>query len=126
MGCFSGLTNYIQTGRYTVIAPVPLPEQSQLLDVVISVTLPEEEVYTVGQGIRYLLKRSGYQLVNANQLSADVLLLFSRPIPRVHRHLGPMTLRQALNTLATPAFRLVEDPVHRFISFTLKETIAQE
>jgi type IV pili sensor histidine kinase/response regulator len=107
----------IQTGRYTVLTPSPTHEQTHILDVIIHVTLPEEDLATVGQAIRYLLKRSGYQLVQPSRLSPDVRSLFAKPIPRIHRQLGPMPLRDALNTLATPAFRLIDDPVHRVISF---------
>ncbi len=43
--------------------------------------------------------------------------MFALPLPAVHRSLGPMTLRDALKTLAGPAFNLVQDPVHRLITF---------
>jgi len=111
------LSGTIQTGRYTAITPSPTYEQTHILDVIIDVSLPEDDLSSVGQAIHYVLKRSGYRLVQPSQLSPDVLLLFAKPIPSVHRHLGPMPLRDALNTLATPAFRLIDDPVHRLISF---------
>jgi len=37
----------------------------------------------------------------------------------VHRVLGPVTLRNALNTLAGPVWNLVIDPVNRIVSFEL-------
>ena len=43
--------------------------------------------------------------------------LLDLPLPEAHRTLGPLPLRTALAILAGPAFRLVEDPVHRLISF---------
>ena len=46
-----------------------------------------------------------------------VIGLFALPLPEVHRQLGPMSLQQALETLAGPAFQLVEDPVHRLVAF---------
>lgn len=116
----------IQTGRYSAIAPVPTPEQAHILDVVITVTLPKSDVQTVGQGIRYLLRRSGYQMVNPDKLPPDALWLFSNPLPDVHRQLGPITLKDAINTLAAPAFTLIEDPVHRLISFQLSPNIVLE
>ena len=39
------------------------------------------------------------------------------PLPAVHRNLGPMPVKRELETLAGPAFRLVEDPVHRLVTF---------
>jgi type IV pili sensor histidine kinase/response regulator len=44
-------------------------------------------------------------------------MLFGLPLPEAHRALGPMPLRLALTTLAGPAFVLVEDSVHRLVSF---------
>jgi type IV pili sensor histidine kinase/response regulator len=43
--------------------------------------------------------------------------LLGFPLPEAHRSLGPMSLQHALETLAGPAFRLVEDPLHRLVSF---------
>ena len=39
------------------------------------------------------------------------------PLPDAHRRLGPMPLRLALQTLAGPAWRLLEDPVYRLVAF---------
>jgi conjugative transfer region protein (TIGR03748 family) len=106
----------IQTGRYSAISANPTPEQRQLLNVIIAVAIPND-FQTVGQAVHYLLKRSGYQLVGPEQLPQEAVQLFTRPIPEIHRQLGPMTLRDALNVLTTPAFVLVEDPVQRLISY---------
>ncbi|MES9958703.1 MAG: hypothetical protein ABW086_16795, partial [Sedimenticola sp.] len=67
--------------------------------------------------VRYLLQRSGYRLAATESTAPETLALFALPLPVVHRHLGPMTLREALETLAGPAFHLVQDPVHRLITF---------
>jgi type IV pili sensor histidine kinase/response regulator len=59
----------------------------------------------------------------------ETLALFALPLPAVHHHLGPMTLREALETLAGPAFHLVQDPVHRLITFeqcAVKQVAAHE
>ncbi|MCP3994765.1 MAG: hypothetical protein GY722_06845, partial [bacterium] len=72
---------------------------------------------TVGEAVRYLLQRSGYRLPTAESIGPDTVVLFGLPLPAVHRSLGPMTLRDALATLAGPAFYLVQDPVHRLITF---------
>ncbi|MGH8490231.1 MAG: FimV/HubP family polar landmark protein, partial [Gammaproteobacteria bacterium] len=47
--------------------------------------------------------------------------LLGWPLPAVHRTLGPMRLDEALKTLAGPAHYLVVDPVHRLVSFELRE-----
>ena len=45
------------------------------------------------------------------------LYLMVLPLPAVHRSIGPMSLKRALETLAGPAFLLIEDPVHRLVAF---------
>lgn len=106
----------LQTGRYTYIAAVPTPEQVNPLLVVIDVHLPMG-VDTVSDAAEYLLVRSGYHLADYPSHSAKARGLFEKHIPDVQRHLGPMTLRDALLTLGGPAFRLLVDPVNRLVAY---------
>ena len=46
-------------------------------------------------------------------------ILLAQPLPAVHRVLGPLRLDQALQILAGPVFKLVQDPLHRRIAFEL-------
>jgi len=48
------------------------------------------------------------------------------PLPKVHHSLGPITLTQALSTLAGSPWRLVVDPIHRLISFQLPDYFQTE
>ena len=48
----------VQTGRYSAIKTGPTLEQSSLLDVMITVTIPNS-IQTIGETVTYLLKRSG-------------------------------------------------------------------
>jgi len=108
----------VQVGRYSTLRALPTAAQADLLSTTITVRFPER-IQTVGEAARYLLQRSGYRLADdhvANSVTADLLGL---PLPAVHRNLGPIMLRQALETLVGPVFRLVQDPVHRLISFEL-------
>ena len=108
----------VQVGRYSVLRALPTAAQADLLSTTITVRFPER-IQTLGEAVRYLLQRSGYRLADdhvANSATADLLGL---PLPAVHRNLGPIMLRQALEALIGPVFRLVQDPVHRLISFEL-------
>jgi len=123
--CFAGfavlaaaraLADEIQVGRYSTLRAAPTVAQSHLLATLVTVRFPAS-VTTVGEAVQHLLGRSGYRLsdeVAADPARAD---LFRLPLPAVHRAVGPMSLQAALETLAGPAFRLVEDPVHRLLSF---------
>ena len=106
----------IQTGRYSMLSAAPTQAQADLLATTVTVQLPVR-IQTIGEAVRYLLQRSGYRLATDESIEPDTLALFALSLPAVHRHLGPMTLRDALETLAGPAFHLVQDPVHRLITF---------
>ena len=75
---------------------------------------PEDARATVGDGLRHVLKRSGYGLC---QTAHAVIELYALPLPAAHLHLGPMTLRDALLTLAGPAWELHADDRARQICF---------
>jgi len=118
----------IQTGRYSMVSSAPTQAQSELLEASVTVQLPDR-IQTIGETVRYLLQRSGYRLAATESTAPETLALFALPLPAVHRHLGPMTLREALETLAGPAFHLVQDPVHRLITFeqcAVKQVAAHE
>ena len=105
-----------QVGRYSLLAATPTQAQAELLATTMTVRFPER-IQTVGEAVRYLLQRSGYRLAMAESIGPDTAALFALPLPAVHQSLGPMTLRDALETLAGPAFQLVQDPVHRLVTF---------
>jgi len=107
----------IQTGRYSMLSTAPTKAQAELLEATVTVQLPAR-IQAIGEAVRYLLQRSGYRLAAAESTEPHTLALFALPLPAVHRQLGPMTLREALETLAGPAFHLVQDPIHRLITFT--------
>ena len=123
IGCltFGGLlqaAEEVRIGRYSTLASVPTEAQTNLLQASIQVHFPDR-VNTVGKAVDYLLERSGYQLSDRSTADTAREALLALPLPAVHRSLGPVSLQMALETLAGPAFRLVEDPVHRLVSFEL-------
>src|SRR3546814_353438 len=87
----------VRYGRYTLVELAPLAAQSNLLLQVVDVTMPENVHASVGDGLRHVLKRSGYQLCES---APGVIELFYLPLPLAHLHLGPMKLRVALLTFA--------------------------
>jgi conjugative transfer region protein (TIGR03748 family) len=115
--------HWLQTGRYHTFNAVPTKEQQVLLQVIIEVTLPEE-VGDIQSAVDYLLLRSGYQFTSLPQVY-EVQQLLLKPIPVVHRHLGPMTLESALQTLAGTPFQLTVDPVHRQVRYQLPASVTQ-
>ena len=108
--------NDIQVGRYSLFAATPTEAQTDPLQATITVQFPDA-VRTVGEAVRHLLQQSGYRLAEPEATGPESAYLMALALPAVQRSLGPMALRQALETMAGPAFRLVEDPVHRLVAF---------
>ena len=104
----------VRYGRYTLVELAPMAAQRDLLVQTIDVSMPEEVRATVGDGLRHVLKRSGYQLC---ETAHSVIELYALPLPAAHLHLGPMTLRDALLTLAGPSWELHADDHARQICF---------
>jgi len=115
----------IQTGRYSSIKSKPTQSQRELLQVVITVSIPDE-ITSIGEAIAYLLKRSGYQLVQPQVKQIELTRFFLKRLPAVHRHIGPMSLEDALIILTAPAFKLNQDPVRRLISYEMDIRFAGE
>ena len=110
----------IQIGRYTTASATATIEQEDLLEVIIKTKIPNS-IQTVGDGVNFLLLRSGYTLASKLAQGKDVEQLLSRPIPYAHRSIGPMTLKRALLVLVGDAFWMKVDPVHRLIAFDTVE-----
>lgn len=104
----------VRYGRYTLVELVATAAQRDLLLQVVEVVMPEDARATVGDGLRHVLKRSGYRLCEPTPAIAG---LFALPLPAAHLHLGPLTLRDALLTLAGPAWDVNVDDRARQVCF---------
>ncbi|WP_426730726.1 integrating conjugative element protein pill, pfgi-1 [Pseudomonas aeruginosa] len=109
-------------GRYTLVELAPTAAQHDLLLQVVDVDIPGTLGATVGDALRHLVLRSGYRL--CDEQSADLLAL---PLPSAHYRLGPLLLRDALLTLAGPAWDLQVDDGERKVCFirSLREARTQ-
>jgi type IV pili sensor histidine kinase/response regulator len=113
----------LTVARYSTIRAVPTIAQQDPLAAPVKTPLPAS-VGRVGEAVEALLAPSGYRLAPAGAAGPEREGLLNLPLPEAHRTLGPMPLRVALATLAGPAFILVEDPVHRLISFERCTTLS--
>jgi conjugative transfer region protein (TIGR03748 family) len=105
----------VRYGRYGLVELAPDAAQQDLLQQVVDISIPATVSATVGDALGYLLLRSGYQRCEARD---EVSRLYALPLPAAHLHLGPMVLRDALQTLAGPAWQLQVDDVMRQVCFT--------
>nr|WP_241667631.1 PilL N-terminal domain-containing protein [Pseudomonas caspiana] len=101
-------------GRYTLVELAPESAQRNLLLQVVDIDLPSAWSVTVGDALRYVLLRSGYRLCDS---TSQIEALFNLPLPAAHMSLGPIVLRDALQTLAGPAWALQTNERLRQICF---------
>lgn len=104
----------VRYGRYTLVELTPTAAQQDLLLQVVDVSIPGTLHASVGDALRHVLQRSGYQLCSGRDTDA----LGSLPLPAAHYHLGPLQLRDALLTLAGPARTLQVNHTTRSICFS--------
>ncbi|WP_080690568.1 PilL N-terminal domain-containing protein [Pseudomonas fluorescens] len=108
----------VRYGRYTLIELVPEFSQRDLLQQVIEISIPPMLDASVGDAMHHVLLRSGYRLCDDAAANA----LYRLPLPAAHLHLGPLMLRDALLTLAGPAWNLSVDDAARQVCFTRHPT----
>lgn len=104
-----GFVPVVRQGRYTLVEMVPEAAQRDLMQQVVDIAIPPFSDVTVGDALRYVLLRSGYQLCD----STDAAKLYGLPLPAAQLHLGPLSLRDALLTLAGPGWDLSIDEANR-------------
>lgn len=108
----------IQVGRYSVLTSSPQEQADLFTPTTIQFS---EQIQTVGDAVRDLVERNDYRLIAIESIEADTATLFTLPLPSSDRSLGPLSLRQALQTLAGASFRVVLDPVTRTVIFDRPE-----
>ncbi|MDN3519065.1 FimV/HubP family polar landmark protein [Aquisalimonas lutea] len=120
----AGAADGVRVGRYQTVAAEPTPAQANPLQVQVDLTFPPY-VERVGDAVIHLLDRSGYRLQDPGNADPAMRLLLTRPLPAVHRDLGPLPLEDALKTLAGAPWRLVVDPTARLVSFEARAPYAE-
>jgi type IV pili sensor histidine kinase/response regulator len=111
--------NNMPIGRYLSVGNRPQASQLDLLAQIIQVRFPQN-VQTIGGAMNYILRLSGYSLTPFDQLTNVFKTTLGKPLPAVDRNFGPMSLKDALITLAGPAFYLEQDPLNRTVAFRVK------
>lgn len=105
-----------RVGRYAVISAAPTAGQKDLLADRRVRVIPASEK-TIGEALRWLLKDSGYRLVDEAVLSEEAAVMLTLPLPAVHRQFQALPLHHVVALIVGPAFTLVKDPVHRLLAF---------
>lgn len=111
----------IRYGRYNLASAKPTAEQQDLMAQIITTNIPITITNpTVKDAMDYVMQRSGYNLCPSSS-SKEIRTLYSRSLPAAHYKLGPITLRNALQVLAGPAFQVNVDEVDRKVCFDVRD-----
>jgi len=105
----------VRYGRYTLVEVRPEVAQQNLLEQIVDISLPQSIDTTVGDALHIVLQHTGYQLCEPTPVA---LPLYALPLPAVHWQLGPLTLSDALQTLAGPAWTVEIDHATRRACFS--------
>lgn len=110
--------NKVRTDRYTLVTAGAREDQKAPLKSIVNLSLGKD-VFSVGDALREVLKGSGYRWQSPD---AQDQLLNTLPLPSVIRELGPVSLGDALQTIAGEAWQLRSDSLNRVVWFDVKET----
>ena len=105
---------FLRQSRYTLIELRPELQQQNLQQQIIDLRIPATPDTTVGDALRYVLRRSGYRLCAGEPTLSTLLAL---PLPAAHLRLGPLELRQALQLLVGKGWTLAVDEPTRQVCF---------
>ncbi|ODS23560.1 hypothetical protein AB835_08075 [Candidatus Endobugula sertula] len=117
----------VQTDRYTQVRVGPAPGQISPLDEITRIVL-SDNFRTVGEAIEEVLDGTGYRLrhiKDSYEKPIDTILM-SQPLPELHRRLGPITIRDALEVLAGDAWHLKENKLGRELWFVINPHYAKD
>ena len=112
----------IRVGRYLTVNSSAQTAERTPLSQTFMLRFPGT-IQTVGQAMGYLLSNTGYRLLPVKYQSTDVKDLFAQSLPMSDRKMGPMSVQQALLTLAGPAYLMLLDPKHSYVSFMLHRSL---
>ena len=111
-----------QIDRYSELTAGPTLEQRDLLAVTVAVSIPNN-IASLGGALRWILRDSGYRLAADSVVPPEVHSMLKLPLPAAHRRLGLMPLKEVLALMVGPEFHIVQDPLHRLVSFERCNTV---
>lgn len=105
---------FIPSSRYTDVNTSATLAQKDPLSVIVNFSFPRN-IENVGDALYLISTPSGYRF----SLEEDdvAYILFEMPLPEVHKQLGPISLRNAIEILSGSGFEPVFDDATRLISF---------
>ncbi|MBX9706087.1 MAG: hypothetical protein K5Q00_07500 [Gammaproteobacteria bacterium] len=115
----TSFADQVNVSRYLAVDVKPQQSQTRLLQQQLQIKFPQD-ILTLKQAVEYVLQFSGYRLAESSHMSKATQTMLAQALPEVDSTFEPMTLEQALTTLAGESFYVLLDPVNRLVSFVLK------
>lgn len=106
----------IALSRYVEISTDVDRQQRNPMQTVISITFPPN-IDKVGQAINYAIKSTGYSIHELDMTPEETRIMYTLPLPEVHRQFEHVKVINLLKTLAGDAFVPMADPVRRKVAF---------
>ena len=113
------VANYTHFGRYLSVTNTPSGHDPYELNMTVQRAFPHS-VKTVGQAIQATLNQTAYQLVPEAKTDPAIKAMYHKPLPVYLRSIGPMPLKMALLSLSGHVYQLAVDPVHRLITYKIR------
>ena len=113
------VTNYTHFGRYLTVTNAADGNDPYGINGIVQRQFPDN-IQTIGGAVRYTLSGTGYHLLPRSYSTSVVNRLYGYPLPVYLRSIGPMSLKSALLKLSGDTYQLVVDPVHRLITYRLR------
>ena len=107
-----------RTSRYVTESATPDKQVRDVLSTIIKVDIPVITEPSIGEGMSFLLARTGYKL--REPLTYGESQLYHQPLPLVQTNMGHMSVRQGLQVMAGDVWQLEENVVKRELGFVLK------
>lgn len=109
----------VKTSRYVIHSAVPAKQVRDVLSDEIDVNIPVMANMTVGDGMAFMLARTGILLRKPQSYAESQL--YKQTLPLVQTDMGYVAVRQGLQVMAGSAWQLEEDIVKREVGFSLKQ-----
>ena len=110
----------MQSSRYITISNAPVTSDDYSISTVVQENFPPT-VMTVGDAISEILSQTSYRLLQPSKNDPLGRDLYSQPLPGYLRSVGPESLQNALLQLSGNVYQVVIDPVHRLVTFRLRQ-----
>ena len=106
----------VALSRYVEITTDVNRQQRNPLQTVVTINYPPN-IKRVGQAINYTVQSTGYSMNELDMTPEETRILYTLPLPEVHRKFEYVKVINILKTLAGDAFVPMADPVRRKVDF---------